>query len=296
MLRLLVFIAGGTFLSFIISMVTVSVVFSQSDIDAGSGIKIFSPNSRPYNATYEDWTAAWWKWFISIPVNSNPLTDSTGANCGVGQNGPVWYLVGSGGGMASRSCTIPSDKAILIPAINVECSYAEHPDLKTESDLRACAKSDQDKVKDLSATIDGVQLPAEQIYRIESPLFDIKFPENNVFSAPAGSSKAVSNGYWLFIKPLPPGEHDIHVSGLMVDYTVTAPLNFLEDSKYHLTVEAPSASETTMRPVTITGDQNIPSTHKVSDISDIISEYQTKQISSGPYENLPQDKNHDNLN
>src|SRR5690242_17902424 len=52
--------------------------------------------------TYSDWSAAWWQWALSIPVHDpanpsqilNPLFDDTGAECGVQQSGPVFFLGG----------------------------------------------------------------------------------------------------------------------------------------------------------------------------------------------------------
>ena len=64
-------------------------------------------------------TARWWQWVISIGQSENPLLDPTGADCAVGQEGPVWFLGGTFGGPATRSCTVPAGKALLIPVLNV---------------------------------------------------------------------------------------------------------------------------------------------------------------------------------
>lgn len=215
--------------------------FAQSGVEQSEE---FSPDSKPFGKTYGEWTAEWWDWFISMPTDRNPIADPTGERCAEGQNGPVWFLVSSGGGKSERSCPIPADKAILASAINVECSFAEDDSLKTEDDLRACANSDQDLVTQHEAKLDGSEL---EVSRVESPLFDVSFPDDNVFAAPAGPSQAVSDGYWVFLKPLMPGEHELHTQGLLVDYTTTGPVNLVEDSTYHLTVEAsssPSYAET----------------------------------------------------
>ena len=194
----------------------------------------FPPDSQPYQRTYGEWTAEWWKWLLSIPTGDNPLNDPSGERCALGQQGPVWFLVGSGGGKAERECTIPAGMAILIPAINVECSYAEDQSLITEDDLRACATSDQDLVTETAATLNGSVL---QVHRVQSPVFNLTFPVDNIFTVPEGPTKAVSEGFWVFLKPLPPGQYVLHVQGLLVDPTVTAPVNLVEDSTYHLRVE-----------------------------------------------------------
>jgi hypothetical protein len=205
---------------------------------AGGKPEVFSPDSSPYGRTYGEWTAEWWKWLISMPTEENPLNDPTGERCAEQQSGPVWFLVGSGGGKAERSCTIPAGVAVLIPAINVECSFAEDASLKTEDDLRACAMEDQDLVTQYGGTLDGVDL---EVHRVQSPAFNLTFPANNIFTAQEGPTRAVSEGYWIFLKPLSPGEHELHAEGLLVDYTVTGPVNLVEDSTYDLTVEASSS-------------------------------------------------------
>ena len=214
----------------------------------------FPPDSKPYQRTYAEWTAEWWKWFISIPIGNNPLNDPSGERCALGQNqtGPVWFLVGSGGGKAERECTIPAGRAILMPAINVECSYAEDQSLRTEDDLRACATSDQDLVTETAATLNGSVL---QVHRVQSPVFNLTFSVDNVFAAPVGPTKVVSEGFWVFVKPLPPGQYVLHVQGLLVDPTVTGPVNLVEDSTYHLTVEN-LESETGNETVTIANESS----------------------------------------
>jgi hypothetical protein len=194
----------------------------------------FPPNSIPYQRTYAEWTAEWWKWFLSAPTGNNTINDPSGEMCALGQQGPVWFLVGSGGGRAERECTIPAGRAILIPAIAVECSYAEDQSLRTEDDLRACATSDQDLVTETAATLNGSVL---QVHRVQSPPFNLTIPTDPVYPIPEGPTRAVSEGFWVFIKPLPPGQYVLHVQGLLVDPTVTAPVNLVEDSTYHLRVE-----------------------------------------------------------
>jgi hypothetical protein len=239
---------------------------------------IFTPESKPYNMTYGEWTAKWWKWFISIPTAENPINDQSGEKCATHQVGDVWFFLGSGGGKTIRSCTIPAGKAILIPAIITECSFAEDQSLKTESDLRSCAKDDQDQVTKVWATIDGLDLAPSQVYRVQSPLFDVNFPDENVFAVPSGPTQAVSDGHWVFIKPLSPGNHNIHVGGVIVDYTVTTPSNFIEDSTYQLKVEGEKFSLYNQT-VTIAGASIAIPVNSSSTISNFNLDENSKRVS-----------------
>jgi hypothetical protein len=105
----------------------------------------------------------------SIPKNINPAYDDTGKNCAQKQNGPIWFLAGTYGHPVNRKCDVPAGKAILFPILNSECSFAEFPKLKSLSELRTCAKTIQDQVSSLKASVDGIPIPSLQEYRIQSP-------------------------------------------------------------------------------------------------------------------------------
>jgi hypothetical protein len=47
-------------------------------------------------------------------------------------------------------------------------------------------------------------------YIVQTPLFDLTFPENNIFGTTAGPTKAVGHAYLIFLQPLSPGNHEIH--------------------------------------------------------------------------------------
>lgn len=183
-------------------------------------------NSNSYGMTYGEWSARWWQWALSMPVDKNPLLDT--ADCSKGQSGKVWFLAGTFGGSVERKCTMPAEKAILFPIINAEWSVVEAnsidgkcflPDVisgTTEEALRACAKAQIDHVTIKEASVDGVQLQDLDNYRVESPLFEFTLPKNNILGLPAGSSPSVSDGYWILLAPLPVGKHTVHFRGVAV--------------------------------------------------------------------------------
>jgi hypothetical protein len=113
------------------------------------------------------------------------------------------------------------------------CSFAEHH-VKTESELRTCAKADQDKVTSATITVDGGQVKP---YRLQSPLFTVTLPENNALGFKPQTTPALADGYWAILKPLPVGSHTIHASGSLVDFTTTGTTNFASDVIYHITIK-----------------------------------------------------------
>ncbi len=170
----------------------------------------YEPNESPFGKTWGEWTAEWWKWALSLPKSQNPVTDTTGENASYNQQADVWFLAGTFGGLAERSCEIPAGRAIFFPVSCNETSYAECPSFRTEEELRAFARADIDQVKTIMATVDGQRLPDSDLRRLESPPFEIALPEGNVIGAPPGKTKSKSDGHWVFLKPLPVGRHEIH--------------------------------------------------------------------------------------
>jgi hypothetical protein len=224
-----------------ILIIAVFLIFVTSISAEGTNIgpNVYPPGSKPFGLTYGEWSAKWWQWAMSIPIKDNPVVDENGEKCAIGQkDANVWFLAGTGGGEVTRSCNIPAEKAIFFPLLNVECDYFS-PDLTTEADLRKCAKADQDKATNLQASVDGVAIPDVKIYRAQSPLFNVTIPKDNTMGYPPGITQAISDGFWILLKPLPAGKHTIEFSGSLVDFTSTGPVNFVSDAKYDVTITNP---------------------------------------------------------
>lgn len=188
-----------------------TTVLNNTNLDVSN--LVYDTNSNPFNVSYADWTEKWWQWSYAIPWSTNPSYDDSGKYCGENQSAPVWFLTLSYNHPVIRTCEIPQNTALLITLLNSECSYAEFPSLKTEQELRECAKSMQDLVVGVSASLDGVSLPNLENYRIQTDLFNFTLPENNILNLTAQTTQAVADGNWLFIKPLPSGTHKLIAKG-----------------------------------------------------------------------------------
>jgi hypothetical protein len=214
-------------------MVPSTLFHAQADsINPG----VFAIDSKPYGTPYAVWAGKWQQWLISVPQPLNPATDPTGKNCAQNQSGPVWFLAGTTGGSAERTCTIPAGKAIFFPVIGSECDYASYPNVKSEPALVLCAQADVNRAINLQATLDGVNLQQLNKYRATSPLFSVTYPPHNLFGSPAGQTQGIFDGYSVFLQPLPPGKHELHFSGLTPGNPTTGTANFVVDVTYHLTV------------------------------------------------------------
>jgi len=189
---------------------------NKNDLDKRVSSSIFPANSMPYNLSYKDWTGKWWQWALSIPKTNNPLTDTNGSYCAEGQSGPVWFLAGTSGKINSikRRCSVPCEKAILFPVIVTELSFAEVPTIRTDQELIDTASRDIKEYTLLKVSLDGVEIGELYKYRIKFGPFDLLLPTNNIWGLDPGVTRAVSDGYWVFLKPLSIGDHQLYLHGI----------------------------------------------------------------------------------
>lgn len=170
-----------------------------------------------FGSTYGEWGARYWQWVLSIPADRNPGSDTTGAFCGEGQQGPVWFLGSTfGGDPVTRHCTIPAGKALFFPIASVISgagAYDCDPTAEVAcniAELRTIAGAATDPLS-LEVTIDGRRLNQVRGQRVETPVFTLTFPPDNAFAVdpPGTVSPNVADGYWLMLAPLSVGKHTI---------------------------------------------------------------------------------------
>ena len=241
----------------VVTLTTLALLASASTPVLADGT-IVPVNGHPYGATYGEWTARWWQWMYQLPVHdatgdlSHPLFVDGPTDCFLGQTGHVWFLGGKLGlltdplnATANRSCSIPSGTALFFPLLNAEFDYEASGltpgvDPMPVDPLRQAVDSYMDATTELHATIDGTPVPNLFTYRAQSPVFAYSLPAiDNVYQALGADVPgrdwptttvypAVSDGYWLFVHPLPPGKHTITFGGTRDGGVV--------DVTYHITV------------------------------------------------------------
>jgi hypothetical protein len=200
----------------------------------------------PQQQNYGQLGVLWWKWALAVPAAQNPILDSTGVDCAVGQNGGTWFLAGTPGGTFTRSCTVPAGKRIFFPVIALENDYPcpEPPPFQPApgqslqnfltygTDTIPGAVPLIDAATDLQASLDGNIIPILASYRGTSNMYsfagDLSLAAVFDPCITGTQQKAVSDGYWLLLTPLSPGQHTLQFAGTRAGST--------EGVTYHLTV------------------------------------------------------------
>jgi len=236
----------------VVTLIALVSLLAQPVLAKGGNPGVAPPNSTPYDRTYGEWTAEWWKYVMSFPADISPLNDVTGADCGVGQSGPVFFLVGTTGGKAVRNrCVVPTGKSVFFPVINFMCAVPEDGD--TAHDIKSLCSWVTDHVDEVRVTVDDVPLQnlmashPNSDYRFPSPIFSFTGAVDNSFDTACGSpgecyegfrKTAFSDGWWVLLDPLPLGQHKIHFTGH--GYVPDWDWNFSVDVTYRLTVANPA--------------------------------------------------------
>lgn len=185
---------------------------------SGGEVSFFTASDSPYGKTYGNWTVEWWRWVLGIMKSINPVIDTTGENADInGQVRDVIFLAGKlaeeAGSLPKRRCTISAEKSILIPVINCEANPLEYPELKTDQDIIERVLNDENTIIHAECYVDGSKITPERI-RSDPAIFVINMAEDNLFNVNGGGiTRASSDGYWTFLKPLSKGEHTITFEG-----------------------------------------------------------------------------------
>ncbi|MGP1385783.1 MAG: hypothetical protein ACTS2F_19650 [Thainema sp.] len=137
-----------------ISVISASVLVALSPVHAAT---IVSPDSEVAGKTIGEWTVDWWQWALGQSSPNDAFSDTTGENAGVNQSGPIFFVAGTTGGSATRTFTVPSNKYLLFPLVNVSISDIEDPSL-SEQEISSQVTMIADLVDSLEATIDGVPI------------------------------------------------------------------------------------------------------------------------------------------
>jgi hypothetical protein len=190
---------------------------------------VLAPNSTPFGKTYGEWSIEFMKWAFSIPLAQNPLWGPEGQSVEISQSGKVWFIPPRIFEPMPRTVEstvdVPAGTALLVNLC--AASWINLPELGDAP------------WTELEVTVDGAPVDDPWQYRVTTPLFTFTGSLGLLDYDPCitgNPQDAVSDGYWIMLKPLKPGEHVLHLR-----CAVSIPewtWSFATEVTYSLTVEA----------------------------------------------------------
>jgi hypothetical protein len=183
----------------------------------------FATNSAPYCTAYRNWLSELWQWSVGIPATVHPFKNYTPEKCALHQAGPVWFLpsVPETNQTVIHICTIPAGKAVAFDIESGECDRGL-PDVRTDNDMITCATTGNfPAYVALRVSIDGTPVQNINQYRVQSDIFNLTIPQDNIFDAKPGAYRAVTSGYLIILEPLAAGNHVINYADQVTNPTQT---------------------------------------------------------------------------
>jgi hypothetical protein len=196
---------------------------------SSSAVPSYPAEAHPFGRSMADWGERWWQWIYHIPAEQNPFV-TPDADCQVNQAGPVFFLptVIDPGGAATveRSCSLPEGKALLVtPGATLNdfpCpfpGFEPPPGVPLYDFLKDGIASIVSSVTTIDITIDGVPVPVPFAHRTQSPhLFEVDGDaslQSVLDPCITGTPQpAYSDGYFVMLKPLSRGSHELAVRAI----------------------------------------------------------------------------------
>ena len=197
-------------------------------VAAAASAEVVEPGQKFFGKSYQELAGEWTNWLAAEPIATNPALDPDGRFCDRNQEGKVWFLASTFGGVVDRTCEVPAGKAIFLSLGGVFVSFspefpaAGDPCLQMATDLekvRCDVNNDVPVAPSISfaVTIDGVPVEDLFAFRAQSQPggFTLRVPDPSLLTdlgfASGNRTPAVADGYFLFLKPLEPGEHTLNL-------------------------------------------------------------------------------------
>ena len=194
-------------------------------------------NDLDFEVADENDVIKYWQNILGTPINKNPATDPDGSRHDVSTT-PVYFASHARGQVSRKLNDISAGKSIIVP-INPVSIAQPHVPSGSVDDCKKHAREDEDSASEASITIDdGVTFTLKELQRcrVHTQPFEVDVPENAIADTPPGRWKAVADGYYVKIKPLPPGPHKINFKG-KVDRPYKEDAPWFQDITYHFTVK-----------------------------------------------------------
>ncbi|WP_369137355.1 hypothetical protein [Modestobacter versicolor] len=167
----------------------------------------------------EGLAARWVQWVAAARVDLNPIADETGENAAANQPTDVFFLAGSYGERLTRRCVVPAGRDLFVPAF---CTFEKKPAGPPEPMPGAHG----------SIAVDGV--PAEPDWIATPVPFLVSGARLNPMTGRTKPVPMTTSGLWKLVPALPPGPHEVHVTG-------GDGHGFVLDVRYELLVGQPSS-------------------------------------------------------
>ncbi len=203
---------------------------------AALGAELFSKDDKPFGISQIDWLSKYWNWWVAISPNEIEDIKEKGG-CLINNEGPVVMLAELTIEKVKPvlECEISSNQAIFVPLWIAWCDSGNDADYNIEKPEKTWAECARERYNtghiksearfdgNIVAKMDVYSLPDKSKNKIVSldnvtevygntTDFSLTLPEVNHKQLKAGTYVAGAQGWFIFLKPLSTGKHELFYS------------------------------------------------------------------------------------
>ncbi len=211
-------------LSLIICLSLFTSSYAQKESDF-----LYTLDSKVDGIEFKKWPILYWQAYLDEYDNK---TTDINDNCYSIKHGSVIFLVNPFRiSKANYECTFTTSNSFFFPLFNEECDYA---DINNDNALRECVTANNQFAKG-KVFINGIEMTDLSKYHFTTDFFNINLTSSNPFGSTPGTYRALVDGLFIFVKPLPSGIHEIKYS--MVQIKPSHDNDYASEITYKLNIQ-----------------------------------------------------------
>ena len=216
-------------LNLLVCVVLILIGFSIYFIGSNNAfaVELFSKDDTPFGKSYDDWISKYWNWWVSNSIEE--ATPTPGGCLANTSDSIVMLMETTVSGSQNQECNISSNQGILIPLWIAWCDSGTDKEYPI-AELSKCAKEkynlgniksqvkvDEQPIAKLDVRLSLMEESLDYKINLLSNVSELYIEEFNL-TAPADTHKAFTlagtfhagaHGWFVFLKPLPPGDHTV---------------------------------------------------------------------------------------
>jgi hypothetical protein len=168
---------------------------------------VLDPQQKVDGIAQSEYAERWWQWAMQLPDGVRAYQDPTGAQCGMNQSGPVWFLAGTEGTMrVKRRCDVLGGRFIFFPVIAMNVHARPGRPIGCSA-ARSQARDNNDKLAEASVILDGQPVQRISSHRVSGTRCFDAYANAKYLERREDYVPAASDGYWIMLGPLSEGVH-----------------------------------------------------------------------------------------